>query len=315
MTHMRYWAMTLGVAISGAFIAIVRFAFAPGAAGWIAFGVAIGAAVLALGATGVALLRQNHAFSGASALSALIAIWTILATRTFTGPSALWIAFAGGVALLLVSLRALGQHETTIERVVHALEIDGSGEETRIAAGTTDPRPLAVSRAARLRGGIDAEMHSWLYWLAHTGIAVAGAFVVLITFAWSMSAPQVSVRWIAFGIGIAVTSVALAALLDRALAPAIGSRGERAAFARMSAIALTLLSAAVGVALIVTMIVLSGVDARWTAFALGDGLVGFSLAAMLIHELSSERVRHELEVAHAQPVTVGERTPAEMGAA
>jgi hypothetical protein len=35
------------------------------------------------------------------------------------------------------------------------------------------------------------------------------------------------------------------------------------------------------------------IDYRWTAF----GLVGVSLAASLVHELTSEHVRHELELA------------------
>jgi hypothetical protein len=57
------------------------------------------------------------------------------------------------------------------------------------------------------------------------------------------------------------------------------------------------------------MVALHGVDARWWAFGLGAGLVGVSLLASTIHELSSERVRHELEVAHAgvpagEPATV-----------
>jgi hypothetical protein len=47
------------------------------------------------------------------------------------------------------------------------------------------------------------------------------------------------------------------------------------------------------------MAVLHGVDARWTAFGLGAGMVGVSLLASLVHELTSERVRHELEVEHA----------------
>jgi hypothetical protein len=45
MTHMRYWAMTFAVAISGAFLAIERFAFAPSTAVWIAFAMAAAAVV------------------------------------------------------------------------------------------------------------------------------------------------------------------------------------------------------------------------------------------------------------------------------
>ena len=80
MTHMRYWAMTFAVAIGGAFLAIQRFAFAPTTAVWIAFAVASAAVVLSLAAVLVALLRENQAFSGLSALSALVAAWTVIAS-------------------------------------------------------------------------------------------------------------------------------------------------------------------------------------------------------------------------------------------
>ena len=84
MTHMRYWAMTFAVAIGGAFLAIERFAFAPTTAVWIAFAVAAAAVVLSLAAALVALLRDNNAFSGVSALAALVAPWRVIATLVFT---------------------------------------------------------------------------------------------------------------------------------------------------------------------------------------------------------------------------------------
>ena len=125
MTHMRYWAMTFAVAIGGAFLAIQRFAFAPTSAVWIAFGVAVAAVVLSLAAVLVALLRDNQAFSGVSAISALVAASTVIATLAFTAPTAPWIAFGGGLVLLALSLRGLTLHETTVERVVHQLEVTG----------------------------------------------------------------------------------------------------------------------------------------------------------------------------------------------
>src|ERR1700750_701042 len=128
MTHMRYWAMTFAVAIGGAFLAIQRFAFAPTTPVWIACAVPAAAVVLSLAAVLVALLRDNQAFSGVSALSALVAAWTVIATLVFTAPTALWLAFGGGIVLLALSLRALALHETTVEEVVHQLEIDGSGD-------------------------------------------------------------------------------------------------------------------------------------------------------------------------------------------
>lgn len=279
MTHMRYWALTLAAAVAGGFIAISRFAFVSSNAIWIMFAVATAAAVFSVGAVAVALLRDDHAFAGTSALSALVAGFTIIVTRAFNAPSALWLAFAGGIALLLLSLRALALHETTIERVVHQLELGGAGGST-----------VAVRR-----GGIEisGQMRSWLYWLSHTGIALSGAFVVASTFVWRHTTGQVNPRWLALGVGAAAASIGLAALADRAY----DAYRNGPTFERMAAVALTATGVVVAGALIWVMAALTNpIDIRWWAFGLGAGIVGVALVAQVVHELTSERVRHELEV-------------------
>jgi hypothetical protein len=285
MSHMRYWSVTMAAGAAGGFLAIDKFAFSPSHAVWIAFGVAIGAAVFSLAATGLALTRQNHQFSGISALSALVAGFTIIATRVFTTPTALWLVFAGGVALLLLAVRALAVHETTVERVVYALGANGSGDAT-LAVGARTSQSLAATAA-------------WTQWLSYTGVALAGAFIALATFAWQTPGQGVSVRWLAFGVGIAAAVMALAALIDHAVALRRDGSDPARVAAALVAGAVTTIAAG----LIVLMVVLHGSDARWWAFALADGLVGGSLIAAAIHELSSERVRHELEVAGAAPAS------------
>src|SRR3984885_4633492 len=163
MTHTRYWTMTFAVAIGGAFLAIERFAFAPSSAIWIAFGVAAVAVVFSMAGALVALLRDNQRFSGLSAMSALVAGWTVIATRVFTTPTSLWLFFSGGRLLLAVSLRALALHETTIEQVVHQLDVSGSGE----------PRAAIRRRGIEISG----RMRSWLHWLGHNGIRPPRGFL------------------------------------------------------------------------------------------------------------------------------------------
>jgi hypothetical protein len=286
---MRYWAMTLATALAGGFIAITKFAFVPSNAIWVMFAVAIAAAVFSVVATAVALLRDDHAFSGTSALTALVAAFTIIVTRAFNAPSALWLAFAGGIALLMLSLRGLALHETTIERVTHQLELNGSGAST-----------VAVRR-----GGIQisGQMRAWLYWLSHTGIVLAGSFVVASTFIWRHTTGQVSPRWLALGVGAAAASIAVAALSDRGYdAYRNGPSAER-----LAAVGLTAAAAIVAGGLIILMAALTNpIDIRWWAFGLGAGMVGVSLVAQVVHELTSERVRHELEVAQTgAPVPAG----------
>ncbi len=284
MTQMRYWAMTFAVAIGGAFMAVERFAFAPTSAVWIAFGVAVAAVVLSLAAVLVALLRDNQAFSGLSAISALVAASTVIATRAFTTPTALWIAFAGGLVLLAVSLRALALHETTVERVVHHLEVNGSGE----TFATIRRRGIEIS----------GTMRSWLHWLCHTGIGVAGAFIVASTFVWPNATAELSPRWLAFGVAAGAGTIGLGLLVDGLL----DVQRTNMTVPRTIEILLTAATVAVAAGLIVLTAAVVG-NLRWWTFALGAGLAGVSLVASIVHELSRERVRHELEVAQT---TAGE---------
>ena len=282
MTHMRYWAMTFAVAIGGAFLAIERFAFAPSNAVWIAFGVAVAAVALSLAAALVALLRDNQTFSGVSAVSAAVAAWTVIATRAFTAPTALWLVFGGGIALLALSLRALALHETTVEQVVHQLEVNGSGE---------------TFAAIRRRGiEISGAMRSWLHWLGHTGIGLAGAFIVASTFIWPHATPELSPRWLAFGVAAVAGAIGLGLLLDGI----VDVQRTNLTLARTTEILLTTASVAVAAALIVLTAAHGIGNLRWWTFGLGAGLVGASLIASIVHELSTERVRHELEVAQTR---------------
>ena len=280
MTHMRYWALTFAVAIGGAFMATQRFAFAPTSAVWIAFGVAVAAVVLSLAAVLVALLRDNQAFSGLSAISAVVAASTVVATRAFTTPTALWIAFAGGLMLLALSLRALAFHETTIEQVVHQLELNGSGE---------------IFTAIRRRGiEISGTMRSWLHWLGHTGIGLAGAFVVASTFIWPTATAALSPRWLAFGVGVGVATIGLGLLVDGLL----DVQRTTMTVPRTIESLLTAASVAVAAALIVLTSAHGVGNLRWWTFGLGAALAGLSVVASIMHELSSERVSHELDVTH-----------------
>jgi hypothetical protein len=290
--------MTFAAAVCGAFLAVDRFAFAPTTAKWVAFGVAIGATVLSLGAAGVALIRVNHAFSGLSALAAAAAAWTVIAMLLFATPTAVWLAFAGGLVVLAVSVAALAVHETTVERVVYALEGAGHG----VFAGRAAPVGAMSDGGSRIawRTAISPPARSWAYWLAHTALAVTGAFIVLLTFAYRAPGGGVSLRWLAFAIAIAAACVAVVALTAAALSHGGRRSLDGTPSGRLAALLVSLLGAGSAVALIVTMPIYAGTTARWLAFALGCGIAGASLLALTIHEITSERVRHELEV--AQPI-------------
>ena len=293
MTHTRYWAATLATALCGGFIVIVRFAFSSSSTPWIVFGVAIGASVFSLAAFLVALSRSSQVFSGLSLLSGLIAAWTIIAMLTLNKPAAGWLAFACGLGLLAVSLRALAQHETSIEQIVYALE-DGDADRRQVAT------PASASVVRRLT--VSAPMRSWLSWLTNSAIAVAGGFIVLLTFALTRPGTHhVAPRWVAFGLAIAVTCVAAGALFDALSLRRTGKTADWTVEGRGALRALAAANLGAGIALIVTMIVYTGDTPRWIAFGLGCGMVGISVIALTVHEITTERVRHELEVAGPKP--------------
>ncbi|MGH2865433.1 MAG: hypothetical protein ACRDJX_09330 [Solirubrobacteraceae bacterium] len=296
MTHTRYWAATLATALCGGFIVIVRFAFDNFSTPWIVFGVAIGATVFSLAAFLVALLRASHAFSGLSAVNGLIGAWTIVAMLTLNKPAAGWLAFADGLALVIVSLRALALHETSIERIVYALEDERSED---LDGGRLATAAVGVSNStAGRRLTVSAPMRSWLSWLTNIAIAVTGGFIVVMTFALTRTGTShVSPRWVAFGLAIGVACVALGSLVDRGLLRRTRRTSDWTDEGRPGLLALAGGNLAAAVALIVTMIVYTGDTARWIAFALGCAMVGVSLLALAVHEITTERVRHELEVA------------------
>jgi hypothetical protein len=214
-----------------------------------------------------------------------------------------WIAFADGLAMLGVSLVALSLHETSIERVVHALERSNGDAQSVVRTRARWARPIGPTRAA-----ISGPMRSWVSWLANVGVALCGGFVVVITFAMTQAGSHhISPRWIAFGVAIAAACIAFGSLVERAV-HRTGRTADWDARGRLALIATATANLATAAALIVTMLVYSGTTARWLAFALGCGFAGISLLALAIHEITSERVHHELEI--GEPAPGGAQVPA-----
>jgi hypothetical protein len=307
MSRMYYWALSLTAAVAGGSIAVEKFSFATDHAIWIAFGLSIGATVAALGALAIGLARQNYPLSGLSATTAFVAAWNVIASRTLTGSTALWVVFAGGIAVMLLSLRALAIHEAIVERVVHGLEVSESESGDTAIHATLSASPPSSSDStepaqfAQGRFAIPASMRSWLAWLTHTGVGVSGAFLVLATYAWSNPTAGVDLRWLALGLGSAATAAALVSLVGQLLPAADGESHARSGLIAQSAdVLVTLASGAIAGALVTAMVVMHyDANARWTAFGIGCGMVGAALLGAVVHELSVERVRHELEVRHS----------------
>lgn len=107
-------------AVAGAFLTVTAMAWSAGTAGWTAFGVSTGVAVIA--AVSAALAKKtSHRFG--HGLIALVALWSLVAALAFSGPALTWLVFADAIAIGVLGLADLASHEATTERIVHQLEV------------------------------------------------------------------------------------------------------------------------------------------------------------------------------------------------
>ena len=118
--------------LAAAFIVVASMTWSAGVAGWIAFGVSAGVAVLA-GASAILTTRNDRKLG--HGLIALIAVWSLAAALAFSGTLLTWLVFADAIAVGLLALADLTAHEATTEKVVHQLVVhDASVAAERQAA-------------------------------------------------------------------------------------------------------------------------------------------------------------------------------------
>jgi hypothetical protein len=116
--------------LAGAFLTVASMTWAAGTAGWTAFGVSTGVAVLA---TASAALGRSLTRRAGHGLLALLGIWSLVAAVAFSGPALTWLVFADAIAVGVVALADLTVHEATTERVVHQLEIRETSRDEALA--------------------------------------------------------------------------------------------------------------------------------------------------------------------------------------
>jgi len=106
--------------IAGAFLTVAAMAWSAGTAGWTAFGVSVGVAIIAAAS---ATLATKSAQRYGHGLIALVAGWSLIAALIFSGSLLTWFVFADAIALGVLALADLAWHEASTERVVHSLEV------------------------------------------------------------------------------------------------------------------------------------------------------------------------------------------------
>ena len=117
--------------VAGAFLTVASMAWAAGTAGWTAFGVSAGVAVLALASAALAKKGPRRLGHG---LLGLVALWSVAAALAFSGTALTWLVFADAIAVGVLALADLAAHEATTERIVHQLEIRDPSHDGRIPA-------------------------------------------------------------------------------------------------------------------------------------------------------------------------------------
>jgi hypothetical protein len=108
--------------VAGAFLTVAAMAWSAGTAGWTAFGVSAGIAVIAAASAALATKTAHRYGHG---LIALVAVWSLVAALIFNGSLLTWFVFADAIAVGVLALTDLASHEASTERVVHSLEVPG----------------------------------------------------------------------------------------------------------------------------------------------------------------------------------------------
>lgn len=135
--HARY-AQSSALAVAGGFIVVASQAFAADVTAWLAFGVGVGALVLAFIPV---LAGARRWILGLDATIAILAVWTIIASLVFSGGAVRWLSFAE--ALGLVGLAAIGLTVDHIRLVTEARTRVPARDSTE--AGVSANRPSAVA--------------------------------------------------------------------------------------------------------------------------------------------------------------------------
>lgn len=117
--------------VAGAFLTVASMTWAASTAGWTAFGVSTGVTVLATASA--ALAKRNSARLGHGLLG-LVALWSLVAAVSFSGPALTWLVFADAIAVGVLALADLAAHEATTERIVHSLEVREPARDGHLAA-------------------------------------------------------------------------------------------------------------------------------------------------------------------------------------
>lgn len=118
---LRYPFLALANLIAGGFLVAATYGFSAGTAVTLGFAVSIAVALIGLGMLYSGFRKPGPMVLGS--LTAILAIWTIVATNVFADDTARWLVFASALGHVGLALIGLIRHEISTDRVVHTLEV------------------------------------------------------------------------------------------------------------------------------------------------------------------------------------------------
>jgi hypothetical protein len=111
----------LALTLVAGFLVVATQAFIPTTVAWLTFAMAITFTILSLE---LLVVRTTIAQRVISGLTAVIGIWTIVASLVFPATTVVWLGLAAGAAVVALGVAGLTAHELTTERVVHSFEVE-----------------------------------------------------------------------------------------------------------------------------------------------------------------------------------------------
>ena len=122
----------LAIGVAAAFLVVATASFSLSAIAWLAFAISIGTLVVSAGIA-YRYRRQVSSLVAACA-TAVISVWTIVASLVFSEATAQNLALASALAVSGLALGGLTAHEVTVEHVVHSLDESSDERQSSLAA-------------------------------------------------------------------------------------------------------------------------------------------------------------------------------------
>lgn len=126
------FASWLSIGIAAVFLVVATASFSLATIAWLAFAISVGTLVVS---TGIAnRYRANRASLIAACLTAVVSVWTLVASLVFSEATVQNLALASALAVGGLAITGLATHELSVERAVQSVRDDTDERQSRLKA-------------------------------------------------------------------------------------------------------------------------------------------------------------------------------------